>query len=236
MKKLFLYSCLVLAAVSCRKEDDEEPYKEPENIETQNAYDDQAIQKYLEGHYLDDRGLIVPFSATDPADDNNTKLSEMNPQKLSSGVVYIVRPNAQPDPGTAIGSTDIIRIMSKTYSHLAVESNGSVSFTSPIAFRSSVDGTGVPEVDPKYYFVSDSEASNAGKTKDYYEIEGFREALQHFRAFNMDDVDNYNMQGIIIVPSRAVFARDSYYPYVNYSMRNRSLVFNFQVYKTTPRP
>src|SRR5690606_19580714 len=118
-----------------------------------------------EGHYLDDRGLIVPFSATDPADDNNTKLSEMNPQKLSSGVVYIVRPNAQPDPGTAIGSTDIIRIMSKTYSHLAVESNGSVSFTSPIAFRSSVDGTGVPEVDPKYYFVSDSEASNAGKQR-----------------------------------------------------------------------
>src|SRR5690606_11317138 len=120
MKKLFLYTCLVLAAVSCRKEDDEEPYKEPENIETQNAYDDQDIQKYLEGHYLDDRGLIVRFSATAPADDNNTKLSEMNPQKLSSGVVYIVRPNAQPDPGTAIGSTDIIRIMSKTYSHLPV--------------------------------------------------------------------------------------------------------------------
>ncbi len=236
MKKLFLYSCLVLAAVACRKEDDVETYKEPDNIETQNAYDDQAIQKYMETHYLDDRGIIVPFSDSDPSDDNNTKLSQMNPKTLPSGVVYIVRPNAQPNPGTAIGSTDIIRLMTKTTSVIAMETNGNVSFSNPVAFRSTVDGSGVPEVDPKYYFVSDAEANTAGKPKSYFEIEGFKEALQHFRAFNMDDVDNFNMQGIIIVPSRAAFSRDNHYPHVSYSMRNRSLVFNFQVYKTTPRP
>ena len=242
MKKILLYStALLLALSSCRKEDEPtETYKEPETLEVQNSYDDQAIQKFLTAHYLDTQGNIKAFSETDAADDNYTKLSDMGRVTLPSGVVYIVRPGAQPDPGTAIGSSDIIRLMSRSISYVAISTDGNVTFASPFSFKSTIDGAGVPEVDPSYYYVKqsvlDAATADVAKQRSYYEIEGFREALQHFRAFDLTDDSGYNLQGVIIVPSRAAFARDPHYNHSGYSMRNRSVVFNFQVYKTTPRP
>jgi len=242
MKKILLYStALLLALSSCRKEDEPtETYKEPETLEVQNSYDDQAIQKFLTAHYLDTQGNIKAFSETDAADDNYTKLSDMGPVTLPSGVVYIVRPGAQPDPGTAIGSSDIIRLMSRSISYVGISTDGNVTFGSPFSFKSTIDGAGVPEVDPSYYYVKqsvlDAATADVAKQRSYYEIEGFREALQHFRAFDLTDDSGYNLQGVIIVPSRAAFARDPHYKHSGYSMRNRSVVFNFQVYKTTPRP
>ncbi len=242
MKKILLYSAAALLSfTSCRKDDEPaETYKEPETLEVQNSYDDQGIQKFMTAHYLDTRGNIKAFSETDPADDNYTKLSEMSPVVLPSGVVYIVRAGAQPDPGTAIGSTDIIRMMSRSHSYLAASTDGNVVFAAPFMFKSTIDGAGVPEVDPSYYYVKqsvlDAATADAAKQRSFYEIEGFREALQHFRAFDLSDDSGYNMQGVIIVPSRAAFARDPHYMHAGYSMRNRSVVFNFQVYKTTPRP
>lgn len=242
MKKILLYcTALLLALSSCRKEDEPtETYKEPETLEVQNSYDDQAIQKFLTAHYLDTQGNIKAFSETDAADDNYTKLSDMGPVTLPSGVVYIVRPGAQPDPGTAIGSSDIIRLMSRSISYVGISTDGNVTFTSPFSFKSTIDGAGVPEVDPSYYYVKqsvlDAATADVAKQRSYYEIEGFREALQHFRAFDLTDDSGYNLQGVIIVPSRAAFARDPHYNHSGYSMRNRSVVFNFQVYKTTPRP
>ncbi len=238
MKKIFLYSTVaILAFSSCRKDDTPETYKEPEDINVQNSYDDQAIVKFLDKNYLDALGNIKAFSDTDTSDDNYPKLSQLNPVTLPSGVVYIVRDGAQPNPGAAIASTDIIRIMHRTYSYVATNTDNNVAFTSTSLFRSTIDGSGVPEVDPAYYFVKRS-VLDADKSKDrsYYEIEGFNEALQKFKSFNMQDSDNYNLQGIIIVPSRAAFARDAHFNYTGYSMRNRSLVFNFQVYKNSARP
>jgi hypothetical protein len=241
MKKIFLYSAVVLVSLSsCRKEEEPETYKEPETLEIQNSYDDQAIQKFMSAHYLDNLGNIRAFSETDATDDNYPTLSALNPVVLPSGVIYIMREGAQPVPGTAIGSSDIIRLMNRAYTYVATSTEGAVSFVSPMIFRSTIDGSGTPEVDPAYYYVKqsvlDAGTTDLAKQRSYYEIEGFREALQHFKAFDLTDDASYNLQGVIIVPSRAAFARDLHFNHTGYSLRNRSVIFNFQVYKTTPRP
>ena len=76
----------------------------------------------------------------------------------------------------------------------------------------------------------------SGKSRSYYEMEGFQEGIRKFLAYNIPDSDNYNLQGVIIVPSRSAFARDNHYPYQNVNWRNRSFDFNFQVYKSSARP
>ncbi|MBF8457008.1 hypothetical protein IV494_07415 [Kaistella sp. G5-32] len=237
MKKAFLFLALAsIALSSCRTD---QPVVEPEVIiETQNSYDDQAALNFLQTHYLDIKGNIKNYVATDTI---NKKLADLIPAPvtLPSGVIYIKRQGAQPDPGKTIGATDIIRLMSVTNSYIAVNADGKSSFVSGYPLRNTVNGTGVPEVDPTYFHVKDETLANAttpeAKQRSYYEIEGFGEALQLFKSFDIPDETNYNLQGVIIVPSRAAFARDPYFSYSNISLRNRSFVFNFQVYKTTAR-
>lgn len=235
MKKTFLFLALAsIAITSCRKDDNEIV---PEvSIETQNSYDDQAAQKFLETHYLDAKGNIKDLEKTDTV---NVKLSKLNPVTLPSGVIYIVRPGAQPTPGKDIGATDILTMMSNTVTYVATNTDDVVSFNSAYPFKNTIGGTGTPEVDPAYYYVKESILANAPagepKQHSYYEIEGFQEALKKFKAFDIPDDSNYNLQGVIIVPSRAAFARDNHFNYVGISFRNRSFVFNFQIYKTTPR-
>ena len=238
MKKRFLYLALAsLALTSCRKDD---PTVIAEvSVETQNTYDDQAAQDFLQTHYLDAKGNIKNYVAPDTI---NKKLADLIPAPviLPSGVVYIKRQTAQPNPGTTIGPSDIIRLMSVTNSYLAVNTNGKSTFVSGYPFVNTVGGSGVPDVDPNYFYakksILDLGTTDITKQRSYYEIEGFREALQLFKAFDISDESNYNMQGVIIVPSRAAFARDPYFNYSNISYRNRSFVFNFQVYKTTAAP
>lgn len=235
MKKIFLYLTMAsIALTSCKKDED---LLVPEvSIETQNSYDDQAIAKYLDTHYLDTKGNVKELAETDTV---NVKLSSLNPFTLPSGVVYIMRPGAQPTAGTPIGSSDIIRIMSNTSTYIATDNEGKVSFTGAYTFRNTIAGSGTPEVDPAYYFAKKEILENAqndyAKMKSFYEIEGFREGLQKFEAFDIPDEANYNLQGLIIVPSRAAFARDPHSSFGGaISLRNRSFIFNFQVYKTTP--
>ena len=98
MKKIFLYVIAgSLCFSACKKDDDDENiYVEPESISVQNSYDDQAIEKFLNNNYFDSLGNVVAFSNTDDSDDNETKLADLNPVKLPSGVVYIKREGAQP--------------------------------------------------------------------------------------------------------------------------------------------
>ena len=92
-----------------------------------------------------------------------------------------------------------------------------------------------------YYYVKKSILStvttpDAAKSK-ILSNSGFREALQKFKAFdNLTGETPYNLQGVIIVPSRAAFARNPHYPYLNTSYRNKSFVFNFQIYGREDRP
>lgn len=238
MKKSFIYIAMAsLAVLSCKNESmgDTTPVVEASDISTQNSNDDAAIRKYMDEHYLDSQGNIKVFSTTDASDDNMPKLSAMNPQKLASGVTVIIRPGAQPDPGTAIGATDVLRIMQKSTAFLSANENGTVSYTSEISFSNPIESTGVPEVDPSYYYVKEAVLTSSGKGRSYFEIEGLQEGLKLFKSFNKADSEGYNLQGVIIVPSRAAFARDEHNPYNFTTWRNRNFVFNFQVYKSTPR-
>ncbi|REC48466.1 hypothetical protein [Chryseobacterium pennipullorum] len=244
MKKIFLYILAgSLCFSACKKDDEVEMYREPEDIATQDNYDNQSIKKFMDENYLDVQGNITPFSATDTADDKQKKLSELPYETLPSGTIYIVRNGAQPDPADAktIKSDDIIKIMGKADSYVAMESEGKVLFSSKTAFLNTIDGNVVPVIDPMYYYVKKKTltdaTTDAAKQRSYYEIAGFKEALQKFKAFNdLSPGAPYNLQGVIIVPSRAAFARNPHYPYLGISYRNRSFVFNFQIYGRADRP
>lgn len=239
MKKIFFgFAILGLALTSCKTDSTDPIVTAPVyDAATQNAYDDQAAKKFLQDYYLDDRGNIKPFTSTDVPSATRVKLADLNPVTLPDGVIYIIRVNAQPNPGTEIGKTDIIRLMSNTITYQATNTDNVVAFTSPQTFRSDISGTGVPEVDPSYYYIKQAILdANPGLTRSYYEIEGFGEALRKFKSYNIPDSDNYTIQGVIIVPSRDAFGKDPHFNYTGYSLNDRSFVFNFQVYKTEVRP
>ena len=148
-----------------------------------------------------------------------------------------MRPSAQPNPGTTVGQYDLLRLMSNSTSYIATNTDNKVVYSSPAIFKNTITGAGVPEVDPAYFYVKKSILDNAtvaqAKQRSYYEIEGFQEAIKKFQAYDIPDDSNYNLQGVIIVPSRAAFARDVHFNYSSLAFRNRSFVFNFQIYKST---
>lgn len=245
MKKIFLYILAgSLCFSACKKDDADTTYTEPSDIGVQNDYDNQAIVKFMNENYLDAQGNIKAFSSTDTSDDTQTKLTDLPHTTLPSGTIYFIRAGAQPEnvptTGYTIGATDIIRIMMKSKSYLAVNTDGNIAFQTGTDFLNTIDGSTIPALDPTFYYVKKAvlaaATTDAAKQRSYYEIEGFQEALQKFKAFNKGNSESYNLQGVIIVPSRAAFARDPHNNYTGYSLRNNSFVFNFQVYGTAPRP
>lgn len=249
MKKIFLYILAgSLCFSACKKDDEVETFVEPDDIAVRNSYDDQAIQKFMDENYLDSQGNIKAFSSTDTSDDNEKKLSELSPVKLSSGVIYIVRSGAQPSPGVTLDtnpestSATQIRTMMRANYYLASENDGKVSFGSAGTLLNTINGSGSPVTDPMFYYVKKSIVNNtnnsdAAKQRSYYEIEGLQEGLKYFTGYtNKADGDAYNLQGVIIVPSRAAFARNTHYNYTGYSLQNNCFVFNFEIYKANVRP
>ncbi|NPA07866.1 MAG: hypothetical protein GXO46_02605, partial [Chlorobi bacterium] len=115
--------------------------------------------------------------------------------------------------------------------------DGNVAFTTSGVLANTINGSGSPLTDPMFYYVKKDVKTNAGKERSYYEIEGLQEGLKYFKGYtNLSDGDAYNLQGVIIVPSRAAFGRDAHYNYTGYSLKNNCFVFNFQIYKANPRP
>lgn len=240
MKKLVYLFLFVALATSCRKSDDSTTTEEI-SIETQNSYDDTAITKFLEDNYFDEKGNIVAFKSDITTDDNNPKLSSYSRVTLPSGVVYIVRPNAQPTAGQTILENDAIKLMVNANTYVASKgTDGVIALNSGSIFRNTI-AIGSLENDPSYFYVKNSiidkyNTTNATtKDRKFFEIEGFKEALLNFKSFNNSDSDFYNLQGVIIVPSRAAFARDEHFNYAGYSFKDRTFVFNFQVYNRTDR-
>ena len=239
MKKILLY--IIIGAIgftSCKSDSDEE-VAEVVSIDTQNSYDDQAAVKFLKESYFDPQGKIVAFSATDTSDDNFPSLYTYNPVTLPSGVIVVKRPSAEPIPGKAINDKDILRLTSISSTFVAKSGNEGPIYSTQQNFRNTIMDSGVPEVDPSYFYTKNAQLN--GKDRSYYEIEGFQEGIKQFKSCEIADGDNYNMQGVIIVPSRAAFARDSNVydiPTANGGLLkfvDRSFVFNVQVYKTTTR-
>ncbi|MFC3160901.1 hypothetical protein ACFOEQ_22865 [Chryseobacterium arachidis] len=177
-------------------------------------------------------------------------MSQLPHETLSSGVIYIKRDDAQPNPGVTLETNSSagnnatqIRTMMRATGYIATSTDGNVAFSSIGNIINTINGDGSPVTDPMFYYVKDAVLNNtnnsdAAKQRSYYEIEGLQEGLKYFKGFeNMADGDPYNLQGVIIVPSRAAFARDSHFPYSSsYSLKNVSFVFNFQIYKANPRP
>ncbi|MDR2204839.1 MAG: hypothetical protein LBE36_01580 [Flavobacteriaceae bacterium] len=237
MKKIFLYLFVgALAVSSCRKDDDiPAPEPEPE-LQVQNSYDDSAAVNFLKEHYFDERGNIKTFSETDSLDDDNTRLFDLEHTTLPSGVIYIIRDSVQPDPGKTIAETDSLKIMMNAMSYIASKaSDGRIIFSAGFSLANTItEGGGVPIVDPLYYYIRSeklnefNELNETDFERDFFEIEGFREGLLNFKSFDLPDDANYNLQGIIIVPSRAAYGRDENI-YGNV-YRNRSFIFNFQLY------
>ena len=239
MKKIFLFLAISsIAITSCRKDDSSSTSEV--SIETQNSYDDEAAQKFLKDNYFDAKGNIVAFNSTITTDDNEIPLANLNPVKLPSGVIYLIRNT--PSNGKTINATDKIRWMVKSNTYIGTKgTDGVIKFDSSQLFKNTISSTGTPEVDPSYFYVKKSvldkynEGLTTPKTRSFFEMEGLQEGLKYFQSYEIVDGENYNLQGVIIVPSRAAFARDEHYPYAIYSFRNRSFVFNFQVYKTDTR-
>ncbi|GEN77064.1 hypothetical protein [Chryseobacterium hagamense] len=244
MKKIFLYILAgTLCFTACKKDDQVETFVEPDDVAVRNSYDDQAIQKFMNDNYLDAQGNIKAFSSTDTSDDTQKKLSELSPVTLPSGVIYIVRTGAQPSSGVTLDTnpesstaTQIKTMMRANY-YLATNTDGNVAFNTSGVLLNTINGSTSPVTDPMFYYVKKNIKDTAGKDRSYYEIEGLQEGLKYFQGFqNMSDGDAYNLQGVIIVPSRAAFGRNDHYNYVGYSLKNTSFVFNFQIYKANVRP
>nr|WP_314497756.1 hypothetical protein [uncultured Chryseobacterium sp.] len=244
MKKIFLYILAgSLCFSACKKDDEVETFVEPENIDVRNSYDEQAIQKFMDNNYLDTQGNIKAFSSSDATDDNYKKLSELNPVKLPSGVIYIKREEVQPNPGAAINTdsksdnASLIRTMMRATYYRATDTDGNVALTSGGALINTIDLEASPTTDPRFYYVKKAvltaATTDAAKQRSYYEIEGLQEGLKYFNGFvNLPNSTTPNLQGVIIVPSKAAFARDANF----YGLQNACFVFNFQIYHTEVRP
>lgn len=241
MKKILLGIALsVVALQSCKKDDDEVETAVVLTVEEQNTYDDAAAKDFLTKNYLNSKGVITAFDSTITTDDNEKKLIDYDYKTLPSGVIYIIRPEngTQPTPGKEIGTTDVITMMSITKSYVSGKVDDKIVFTGESTFANTV-ATGNIIQDPAYFYVKNSVLQLYNSTnsttygRNFYEIEGFQEALKYFRTFDLDASANYNMQGIIIVPSRAAYARDANIYGTSYN--NRSFVFNFQLYNTRAR-
>lgn len=238
MKKILLGIALsVVALQSCKKDDDEVEAAVVLTIDEQNAYDDAAAKDFLTKNYLNSKGVITAFDSTITTDDNEKKLIDYDYKTLPSGVIYIVRPGAEPNPGKEIGATDVINFFQITKAYISTKVDDKIIFGSETTFVNNVINSGVPTPDPTYFYVKNSvltsfnTANSTTYGKSFFEMEGLQEGLKYFKAFDLPDSADYNMQGVIIVPSRAAFARDANY----YNSTNRSFVFNFQVYKAKTR-
>ncbi len=240
MKKILLGIALsVVALQGCKKDNDEEEVVAEISIEDQKTYDDAAAKDFLTKNYLNSKGVITAFDDTVTTDDNEKKLIDYDYKTLPSGVIYIIRPGAQPVPGKVVGTTDVISLMQISKTYLSTKTNDKISYSSETTFVNNVTTSGIPSFDPAYYYVKQSVLDKYNTdnkttyTRSFYEMEGLQEALKIFTAFDLDNSAEYNMQGVIIVPSRAAYGRDD--TVYGTAFRNRSFVFNFQLYNTRAR-
>ena len=226
IQKILMFGLMfILLATSCDKDDN---YNRINliPIEERNQIDDEAIVKYLNEHYFDEKGKTVRFSETSTTDDNNTPLIDLA-KKDNSGFWYVKRPNIE-TPGETATNNNQDKILLQ-YELQAFEANrgeeGKVYFN-PVTVLSTINTTGSPQWDPNFYYV--------GANKDFYEIKGFIDGIKYFNATNreIDATPAVNFQGLIVMPSRLAYGRTPNRIFQGY---DKCIVVNFELYKVEKR-
>ncbi len=223
MNRLLIISIFVLISLfSCNKDDDGVTEI---SIEEQNTQDDGSIQTFLQEYYFDDLGRIKAFDEEDASDDEETPLIDMA-QALNDGVYYVINPDVEAS-GAAITNVDTQKLLMhydfKTFYSSRNEDSYEVSSLGS-AFN-TINTTGLPTWNVAFYRKDLDEDSNYDES--YYEMPGFKEAITHFHATDRSLEDPYIFQGVIIVPSRANYARNANY----YGLYNQIAVISFEVYQ-----
>jgi major membrane immunogen (membrane-anchored lipoprotein) len=232
MKKYLAFILITsLVLTSCKKEDSP-TIAPPIDISEQNSNDDAAIQNFLQDNTFTDNGKVVALTEDEKKAGLKKPLTAYKPTKLPSGVVYLhyYEPIANP----LVNKTDALSLQYIANMYISRPVNNKVILSNNLEFSSTIMGTGVARQDPYFYYTSPSKIP-AGITASYFEIEGLQEAMVNFRSCKLEPVDDYKLQGLIIVPSRAAYARDDHYKNYNVNWNDRTLVFNFQIYKAEAR-
>lgn len=230
---------LGLLFTACKNDDDtnnELP------VEEQNKVDDDAIVQYLQDHYFDpERGLIKKFDADDESDNDYPTLHSQG-TKLPSGVWIVKRngviaegPIADDNTKDSILISYETKIFKASYKDLPEEGK---PYGTPQIYASTINGSGTAGWDPTFYYVNVPNLNlNDNVNISHFVIEGFTEGLKNFNSTGTSGADLYNFQGAIIVPSRLAFGRDFVYTSsgLNYSYRDVSFVFNFELHKVIDR-
>lgn len=222
---------------ACKNDDDIDELPQEE----QNQVDDDAIVEYLQDHYFDpERGLIKQFDEEDSADNDYPSLHSLG-TKLPSGVWIVKRsgvvaegPIADDNTQDSILISYEAKIFKASYTDLGENEK---PYSGIQTFSSTINGAGTATWDPSFYYYHIPDTMNDNINLSHFVVEGFTEGLQHFNSTETSGSDLYNFQGVIVVPSRLAFGRDFVYAggSLNYSYRDLSFVFNFELHKVIPR-
>lgn len=230
-----------LILFSCNRDDDKGPNYTEEELA---ILDDQALEKVLQDYYFGLAGKITKYDDIEGnADDAYPNLATYA-TKLPNGVWIVLHPSVTPST-PYIQPNDSLLVHFQAFSFKSErdsQGNGTYKTLSiPNNRFSSLVGAAVPIWDP---FFIHAPMYNTDDLPKYYEIEGIKDALVHFKPTQKEIGDPYFFQGVILVPSRLAYARHKHYTNptpstttagLSEALRDHNFVFNFEVYKALPR-
>lgn len=243
MIKKFFVTLLAASAflTSCSSDDDNKEL----SVEQRNELDDSAIEEYLENNYFHPRsGVITKFDDTEGNEDDEYPSLKSLAVKDPAGYYYAMRPGVEAN-GNQVESNDNSKILI-SYDAKYFEATNDLEtynhkYGSVYNFNSTINtGDGSANYDPSFYYypVTQTQLDN-GIKREYVELSYFVEGLKKFKATNTSGRDQYNFQGIIILPSRLAYGRNKMYTgdrvTTNHAYRNSSFIFTFELHKVTPR-
>lgn len=204
--------------ISCSSDDND---VKSLTTDEQNAADDLAIKNFLNNYYFDDLGKVVKFSESVTSNDKDALIK--NAIQDPSGFWYVINPKASSGSGlNPDGKNHILIHYNLAYFTATEGGNGYSSLTNA---ASTINLTGMPQENPFFY---KKPKTDTVKAENYYVIPSFIKGLNKFKPTNKDKNAVYDqLQGVIIVPSRLGYARNSNY----LNLSNATFILNFELYK-----
>lgn len=258
MIKKFFVTLIACSAflVSCNNDDDNINNMP---IESRNSLDDKAIEQYLNDYYFSPGdtingkivrgGTLTKFDSIPGNEDDKYPALKTLIKKDSNGILYAENPNHAGTGKDVVVSNDSTKIhisynvlMFKATDDLTKANNPTQKYYGTFGtyvYPTYNIGDGSPVVDPSFYYFTPTEVeAKNGVKREHQELKNFIEGLKHFKPTERDLTDNYNFQGVIILPSRLAFARNQVYVGTGLSdlaYRDISFIFNFELVKTEKR-